>query len=101
MNTRLHLVSSSPPAPDHVRAAAHYGAEAQLATLLADLRTELARADQIMQLALRVMPLQQKNEWARLADAAGLLGPSGGTTRAHERAAVLARAHPAHQPEQL
>jgi hypothetical protein len=58
-----------------VRAAAHYGSEAALATLLADLHAELHKAH---------------NQLSRLAELYGL--GSEGAARHHQRAGLLRRA---------
>ena len=51
---------------------------------------ELQAADRIIGNALQIMTQEQKSEWARMNDAADLI--ESGTTRHHERAAVIAQA---------
>jgi hypothetical protein len=106
MGDLLHLLSTRQPLPAHLARAhplesaaatqaarlAHYTAQADLAKLLAALRDELGMADQLLQLALGLLTTEAKFELARQAGMANLTGPSGGTTRKHERAAVLQRA---------
>lgn len=60
--------------------------------LVATLVKECRSASEIFAAALAVMTPEQKNELARRADAKGLIGSSGGTTRQHERGAVIAQA---------
>lgn len=56
----------------------------------AALLRELQAADRIISNALQIMTPEQKDEWARMNDAADLI--ESGTTRHHERAAVIAQA---------
>ncbi len=58
--------------------------------LVSELLRELRAADTIITHALSLMTLEQKAQWTVLNDDAGLI--ESGTTRHHERAAVIARA---------
>lgn len=79
----------------HAKALAHYLEQAREAQLQADMRAELAAADRLLRMALNLLPTAAKLQLGQQAEAAGLIGPSGGTIRAHERAAVLQRSQPA------
>jgi hypothetical protein len=61
-----------------------------LAASAPDLLSELRAAHQIIRNALQIMTTPQKMEWGRANARDGVEGE--GTTRANERAAVIARA---------
>jgi len=60
--------------------------------LVATLLKECRSASEIFVLALTLMTTEQKNDLAQRAESKGLIGKSGGTTRHHERAAVITQA---------
>ena len=63
--------------------------EAMRRIYLRDTIRHLKHCHKLIQLALSLMTTEQKCEWAAVNEQAGLIGQ--GETRAHERAAVLAK----------
>lgn len=65
---------------------------ANLMAAAPDLLSELQKAHAIIRNALNLMTSEQKQAWARLNAMSVALGDDDGTTRAHDREAVIVKA---------